>query len=208
MPERPPRTLPSGWLMAVALGGILQATPAAAHKLNVFAFAEGKTIRGEVYFRGRVPARNAKLTAFGPAGEKLAETTSDERGEFSFEARFHCDHRLVADSGDGHGTEFTVSAGELPDSLPLCQGHSGTAGGQSPQAAPPPDAAHTPLAIPKDEELKELIEVAVGKQVVALRRQLDRYEQRTRLRDILGGIGYILGLVGLAYYFLGLRKRG
>lgn len=44
-------------------------------------------------------------------------------------------------------------------------------------------------------------------EVAALRDQLHEYEQRVRLRDILGGIGYIVGIAGLAFYFLGVRCK-
>ena len=39
-----------------------------------------------------------------------------------------------------------------------------------------------------------------------LRRQLADYEQRTRLRDVLGGLGYLAGIAGVAFYFLGSRR--
>jgi nickel transport protein len=41
-----------------------------------------------------------------------------------------------------------------------------------------------------------LIEAAVARQILPLRRQLDEYEDRVRLHDILGGLGAILGLFG------------
>jgi hypothetical protein len=39
-----------------------------------------------------------------------------------------------------------------------------------------------------------------------LRRQLADYEQRIRLRDVLGGLGYLAGIAGVAFYFLGSRR--
>jgi nickel transport protein len=39
---------------------------------------------------------------------------------------------------------------------------------------------------------------SVQNQIAALREQLHEYESRIRLRDVLGGIGYILGLAGVA----------
>jgi nickel transport protein len=47
----------------------------------------------------------------------------------------------------------------------------------------------------------------IEKQVVKLREELVRYEDRVRLHDVLGGIGCILGLMGLTFYFLGVRRR-
>ena len=40
-------------------------------------------------------------------------------------------------------------------------------------------------------------------EIVRLEEQLMAYEDRLRLTDILGGIGYIVGITGAAYYYLG-----
>ncbi|MBN2477227.1 MAG: hypothetical protein JXB62_21645 [Pirellulales bacterium] len=48
---------------------------------------------------------------------------------------------------------------------------------------------------------------SVRNEIVELRRQLNQYEQTTRLRDVLGGIGYILGIAGVAFYFLSRRRK-
>ena len=42
-------------------------------------------------------------------------------------------------------------------------------------------------------------------EVAALRRQLAAYEQTTRVRDVLGGLGFLAGIAGAAFYFLGRR---
>jgi hypothetical protein len=42
-------------------------------------------------------------------------------------------------------------------------------------------------------------------EVATLRRQLAGYEQTTRIRDVLGGLGYLAGIAGAAFYFLGRR---
>ncbi|MFT3758920.1 hypothetical protein [Thauera sp.] len=39
-----------------------------------------------------------------------------------------------------------------------------------------------------------------------LREDIARLEQRIRLQDILGGIGYILGLAGLSAWFMARRR--
>lgn len=52
--------------------------------------------------------------------------------------------------------------------------------------------------------LENLITKAVAQQIRPLREQLNAYEDQVRLRDIVGGIGYIVGLAGLAMW---LRRR-
>ena len=197
-----------GLPLLLALGGILHGRDAFGHVVNVFAVVEGKTIRGEVYFRGGVAAQGAKVEAFDPQQRKLAEATTDEEGKFSLPVRFRCDHRLLAQAGEGHAGQYTVEAAELPDDLPLPDGGADTPRQEPPSPAASPAASDPPAARPGDAQLKQMIEAAVNQQVVPLRRQLDRFENTLRVRDVLGGIGYIFGIMGLLFFFLGRRNRG
>lgn len=179
------------WLLALS-GAMLLATPVLGHQIHVVAHARGAMIQGEAYFRGKIPARNVKVTALDPAGRIIGQTRTDEQGKFTLEAKYRCEHRLIVDTGDGHGAECTVAAGQLPDSLPT----------RSP-------ATHAHLSpnegrrSPADNQQLEVIRA----EVAALRDELKQYEQRTRIRDVLGGIGYIFGLSGIVFYFLGVRRK-
>jgi nickel transport protein len=185
------------------------AAPAAAHKLFVFASAEGATIHGKAYFQGNTPARGLAVTAFDPQGAELARTTTDDQGEFTLTAEFRCDHRLVVETLDGHGAEFPLRAEQLPADLPPRDEAAGPPQTQGEHSHPHAghshvhvgDSDHHPSSGPS-EELR-----ALRADVAALQEQLTRYENRTRLRDLLGGIGYILGLAGIAFYFLGVRRK-
>ncbi|MGD8267671.1 MAG: hypothetical protein PVF55_05850, partial [Desulfobacterales bacterium] len=61
---------------------------------------------------------------------------------------------------------------------------------------------------PTDTELKTLIEGALEKKLAPIRRQLAQLAQRPSLHDIIGGLGYIMGLVGLGAYMQSRRKSG
>ena len=147
-------------------------SPAFAHKINIFAYAEGKTITGSVYFSGGAKAKSVKVKIFGPDGKLLGETITDADGAFSFEAHASCNHTFVVETADGHIARYTVRADEL------------SAGGEG---APGSSAAI--------------------RQIALLRQELDRWEHTCRLRDVLGGIGYIFGIAGVAFYFLGRRRN-
>ena len=213
----PLESLPVKWVILILLGSLWHAAPAAAHKAVVFATVQGSTMEGEAYFRGGTPIRGAKVTVVGPDEQLLGETTTDEEGKFTLDVRLRCDHRLVVEAGEGHGAEYTVSADELPDDLPKPGAPAGLAGGERGQTGPAPPAegagepaaappAEKPAAVPDRQELEREI-AAVGKQIAALRKDLDKYKNQLRLQDILGGIGYILGIMGLAFYFLGVRRK-
>jgi nickel transport protein len=183
---------------------LLAPTPAWAHKLNVFVHVEGKTILGNAYFPGGTHAQNVSVVALDPAGKELGRTNTDEEGKFKLDARFRCDHRLIFDAGEGHGREYTVAAAKLPNGLPPRDGVPATI--DPPADAPlPPATKSIATTINDDTSLATKIDV-LKEQVVQLQEKISQSEERLWLRDILGGIGYILGLSGAAFYFLGSRR--
>jgi nickel transport protein len=188
-------------LLALAAVALL-AGPAAAHKLIVFASAEGATIHGKAYFQGGAPARGLAVTAFDPQGAELARTTTDEQGEFTLTAEFRCDYRLVVETLDGHGAEFPLQAEQLPADLPPRGETAAPPHPQGEHSHPHAGHSHPHPPVEPSEQLR-----ALRADVAALQEQLTQYENRTRLRDVLGGIGYILGLAGIAFYFLGVRRN-
>jgi nickel transport protein len=197
---------------ALVIALALFPVPAMAHKLNLFVNADGKTIHGEAYFRGHVPARGAKVVAWAPGGEKLGETTTDDDGKFTLAAAYRCDYKLVVDAGDGHGAEFTLPADQLPQDLPPL-GPSFAAGpAASPAATAPGDAgggepnSQRPTR-PTPAHASPNPDAAVSHELVELRREFNDFRQEVRWHDVLGGIGYIVGVAGIASYFLGLRRK-
>lgn len=186
------------------LVALCAATPAFAHKVVVFATVEGDTIRGEAYFRGGAPVERAKVTVLGPDRNLLGETTTDDEGRFTFPVRSRTSHTLIVDAGEGHGQEYTVTADELPDNLPEAPSTSEPATpGPTTTLEPKPDLAPAHV----DKVTLEARIDAVDKQVAAFRRDLNQYKSERRLQDVLGGVGYILGIMGVVFYFLGVKRK-
>jgi nickel transport protein len=202
--------------------GAISPSAAFAHRLNVTALVQGKNISGEAYYVDGSPARNAAVTALDPAGKTIGQATTDDQGRFSFPVRFRCDHRVVVEAGDGHAKTVTVSAKGIPGTVPAWDG---VPSASSPDAsAPPPTEMAADLTAQlaalqaQVAELRTLLVsqyikggpiqlAALEEQVGELRMEVARYENKVRLHDVLGGIGCILGLMGLAFYFLGVRRR-
>jgi nickel transport protein len=64
-----------------------------------------------------------------------------------------------------------------------------------------------PAAAPLPAEIEKAFEKALDKKLAPIRRTLaEMQEQKVRLTDVLGGLGYIFGLAGAAAYFK--RKPG
>jgi nickel transport protein len=161
----------------------------------VVGVGEGASIVGEVYYGGaKVPG--AKVEIFAPDGEKLGETFTDDQGRFVFVAKYKCEHKVVVTDG-GHRAVETVRAEDLPDTLPA----------YGAEAAAEKAADPGSIAGIDTRELAGIVEDAVARRVFPLERELQDLKDEVRLHDILGGIGYIVGFAGLAFYFLGVRRR-
>jgi nickel transport protein len=193
--------------MLLTLLAVLLPFAAQAHGLSVFARADGVVIEGLVYYQGMAPARAAHVTVFDPEGVPLTETVTDDQGRFAFQAARRVDHRIVADLNDGHRAEFSVPAAQLSAALPET----------SPERPLPPKSlssgagagveAAAVAAQAEPAALDAMVDAAVARHVGPLREQIAAYEDKIRWHDVLGGIGYIVGLSGLACYFLA-RRRG
>lgn len=176
-------------LVAVVL--LLWAAPAQAHKLRLFVTVEGTALVGSAYFSGGGKAMGGAGMAQAPDGSVLERFATAEDGSFRLTARARMDHILSVDSGDGHVATVVVAAEELPASLPM-----GPASRGRDAAAPdlPPGTG------------MEAVEAAVARQIRPLRQQLDAYEDKVRLHDVLGGIGTIFGVFGIAAWIAARRR--
>jgi nickel transport protein len=202
-------------LVCIALG----AQTSQAHKVRIFAWAEGNTIHGETSFSGSRKPKNAEIQVLDQANQEVLLTTkTDGQGKFSFTvppkaAAQHLDLLLVVNSGEGHRGQWPLPAAEyLADQA----GQAETPKTSLPAAGKKrPDTVNiSPLTmvqapVPTDEEtLRKIIDRELEKKLAPIKEMLARNsEHKVTLRDILGGIGYILGLAGMAAW-AGSRKRG
>ncbi len=89
-----------------------------AHKLNVFAHADGAAIAGRAYFSGDIAARQIDVIARDATGREIDRTKTDDEGKFTLPVRMRTDYHLTAETADGHAASYVVSAAELPCNLP------------------------------------------------------------------------------------------
>jgi nickel transport protein len=175
-------------LSRLLLAVVLLPGLAAGHGLGLFAAADGPFIDGEVHFAGGHAATDVRIEVHDGQGGLLAELTPDAAGRFHYRAQAPVDHRIVADSADGHRAEWVVHAGELAPGFAAAAGE-GTAAAEAGQRLSP--------------ALSAAIEQAVARQLRPLREELAAARSRAGLRDVLGGLGWIAGVAGLALWWRG-----
>lgn len=190
---------------------LLWSVPAHAHKVTIFAWVEGDMVHTQSKFSGGRRVKNAPVEVYDARGRKLLEGRTDDRGEFTFKSPGKGPLRIVLIAAMGHKAHWTLSAKELagsaqpsataspPQTAPAVETHSSA---DSAPAAPALSNAElqatVQTAVEKalDKKLKPVIELLVGAQ-----------NPDPSFKDIVGGLGYILGLVGVGAYF-NYRRRG
>ncbi len=189
-------------------------SPAHAHKVKIFASVEADIISGYGYYTSSARAKNVAVNFIGPDGNTFQRIKTDDKGEFEVKARYRTDTLISLSTGDGHGAKWLITADEFPADLPgypLANGEDSAVDIPGENAAPshvhaakqqPSDGAAEIIPLLR-RELRPLQE-----QINQLRAQIDLQEEKKQFQDILGAIGYILGLTGIGFYIAAKRRRG
>ena len=195
---------------------VLLPLTANAHKLRIFAWPEADIIYGETAFSGDRKPKNAEITVQNAANHTvLLSIRTDEQGKFSFTVpqkavAEHLDLLLVVNAGEGHRGEWPMPAAEY---LNL----SSTPKTMSVTESPPTvtqkvlsSAAETATTVVIDEQLLRRIvaEELENKLTPLVRILAESKDNSPDLQDILGGIGYILGLAGLFAWLKAKKDNG
>jgi nickel transport protein len=203
-------------LIAVAL--FSAATAAMAHKVKCFAAADGAKVAGYAWMSGGARPKGVPFKVMDPSGAVLLEGKTDGKGEFSFVPPKHCDLTIIVYAGPGHEGKFTIRADELPDAD--AESASADSADSAEKGARAEPASSKPAAAPSAAErspvsaisvsgnnIGELVERAVSKQIAPLRAELAEFEDRETFRDVFAGLGYIAGIAGAAFFFLGTKRK-
>jgi len=176
--------------------------PAVAHKVTIFAWVEGDKIFTESKFSGGKRVKRGEVIVYDLTGKQLLEGKTDDRGEFSFKIPKRTGMKVVLRAGMGHRGEWTIPASELggapgPNSEPAASKKTGSRMLELQETTP-----HISL-----EQIRTVVEQALDQRLKPVMKILvESREHGPTFRDIFGGIGYILGLVGVAAYFNYRRK--
>jgi len=160
------------------LAVLLTANTAFAHKVIVFGYVEGDTVYTESKFSGGKKAQNSRITVYDSQGEKLAEGRTDLNG-----------HRAEWVIPKAEFDEAPAAHPVSDDHLPL---NTAAQSSESPPVVP----------VLTLDDVRTAVAVELEKKIKPVRLMLmENQNQGPSLQDILGGIGYILGLMGIVAYF-------
>lgn len=179
-------------LMLVALS----AGRASAHRVYVFAWTEGDRVHTESYFSSNKKVNGGRVQVFDLAGHQLLEGKTDPEGLFTFKKPGREALKITVEASMGHRGEFIL---ERPEDT--------ASGNAPPQPVPREEMSAQPVA-GDAATLRALLLEVLDSRLQPLHREIAelRKEKEPGLREIAGGIGYILGIMGLAMYLRSRRR--
>lgn len=170
-----------------------------AHKVNLFAYVDGNTVVTDSGYSRSKRVHDGIIEVYDAAtGTMLLSGQTDDNGKFDFEipAQARADKTnllLRLKAGTGHQAEWTVKYDEY-----------GAVKG--PFAAAEPNHGHKQVAVPQDQADSSEVEAIVRRELEPVKRMLaDMSQPGPSVTEIVGGIGYILGLFGIVAY---MKSRG
>jgi len=173
---------------------------AEAHKIRVFAWQEGDTVFVEARFSGARPAKNVSVSIEdAESHQQLLTGETDTDGNFSFilSKSYPAQLDVIVDGGDGHRGKWSHSV-ESETTVADTDTIEAT-GIQPPNIQATGDAGLQNISM---EQLENVLEKVVDKKLGPIKKTLaETRDQGPSIQDILGGVGYIIGLAGIAAYF-------
>lgn len=183
-----------------------------AHRVVLFAYTEGDMVFTESYFNDGKRCQHSRIEVYDSLGNKLLEGKTDTKGEFSFKPPKREDLRIVLTASMGHRDEYVISKGELPS------GVEERVRGSEPQEAvgkvfpaekggeeETPSSQLTRLEM---EQIRTVVEEALDEKLKPIMRLLGKQQEvGVSFIGVLGGVGFIFGIMGIILYLKSRRGR-
>jgi nickel transport protein len=214
------------WMLLGMLAVLGVSVPAHAHKILVFGYLEGDRVHLEGYFADGKKAGNSQVEVFSTDGRKIFEGKTDEQGAFTFPAPDVPEIHVVLTGSMGHRAECVVDLegkGPSGETAPALRSKPSEETGKADAAAvaaksPPRPPAEIPGPDPRgdvdmpavgEDRIRAIIAEELDRKLFPIHRELVLLKQeKTSLPDIIGGIGYIAGIMGIILYFKVRRGSG
>ncbi|MCA9438943.1 MAG: hypothetical protein KC978_24370 [Candidatus Omnitrophica bacterium] len=193
-------TCTSAYLLGLAL-----LTASQAHNLEAEIAVDNIQFTVRAFFEDGTPARSASAEVIAPDGQVLAEGVTDSEGRFTFSDELKGKIEVAVEDNTGHREVFPLSPaaialaikGEATE-LEHTHGegghhHSGDTEGDHDHGEEETDHLHgdDPISEAAPEKGLVLTQDARGGQT----------------NRVISGLGYVLGITGILFYFLGYKQK-
>ncbi len=197
-----------------ALWLVFSQEQALAHKATIFAWIEGDTIHTQSKLSGGKPVKGGEVIVFNQEGVPLLKGQTDNNGMFSFTIPQKTELKIVLKASMGHQAKWSI----LPEEM----GGSGSASNTSETAQMAPvkksmdskdietyekSSKRVDVGLSREDNQKIIDDDLEKKLAPVLDKMAKTYDQEPGLTEIIGGIGYIIGLVGVALVVINRRRK-
>lgn len=174
-----------------------------AHKVNLFVFREGEKVSGEGYFANGAPCMKCAIEVYTLKGKKIAQTTTDEKGRFEVRIKEKEPLLVRLIAGEGHLAEEKLEGSIEGASNDKTK--ENITKKESFDLQNKKDVENIKINNSKNVEidremLKGVVKEVLSEELGSFKEnflELKKDLNRVMFQDIIGGIGYIIGVLGL-----------
>ena len=195
-------------ILMVSLVATTLTSAALAHRVNIFAWLERDTVHVEGFFAGKKQARHALVEVFDSSGTLLLSGRTDDKGKFSFKIPQKTTLKIVLDAGLGHKNSFTLPESDMMEVANSADEVQQVLQTKADVAEPKMSAIAAGQAIVESNvdsnshQLEVMIDQALDRKLAPVIELIrDSRQEGPRFTEVVGGLGYIFGLMGVALYF-------
>ncbi|GAB6100386.1 hypothetical protein JCM16358_22650 [Halanaerocella petrolearia] len=187
-----------GILLIVVMLSIV--TPVLAHRVVTYAYLKGEQVIVEGAFGDGSPVIEGQVKVYNLQGDLINQGQTNQQGIYKFKLSKKAKLKIVLVAGAGHRAEYQLSKEDLPN--------LGKSDIQQIEETVSKEAKQQADQI-SEEKLRVVIQEELAKQLAPLRRKVAKFETERRpgVTEVIGGIGYIFGLMGLVFYFKTKREN-
>ena len=192
----------SRFLPLLVLTTVLVSQTALAHRLIVFGWVDGEQVITQSRFSNRKAVKGGDISVFDIEGNQILNGKTDSRGRFAFRIPGKKPLKVLLTTSPGHQARWLLSEADLATATTT----SKHASFHENEALTDNETFSTPVNQDEDcscqrEDIESAIEKSIDRKLSPVLEYIaESQNSPVSIKDVLGGIGYIIGLVGLAAY--------
>ena len=172
-----------------------------AHKISAFVDVEDGNVSLVSYFSDGTPAKNAKVTVYDSKGNVVLTGKTNKEGEFDFKIKKNGNYKAVVLAELGHRAVVNFSVGSAGTSAGLSNEKSSNSQSTSEVTSTKPVQTTIPA---------ETVRKVLREELQPIHRELLKLEEKEEsisYKDVIGGLGWIVGIFGAAMFGYCYRRR-
>lgn len=198
----------------VFLFNVLFHVPSFAHNVTIFAWVDGDNVHTQSKFSGGEMVHGGDVIVLDSKGTHLHKGKTDENGIFSFKIPRKTELKVILKTSMGHMAVWKIPAREVKGSVmesnisSIVENASVETNSGSKEIKTGGKVVELTTMKLGREEIEEIIDASLDRKLTPIIDMIGKiYYHEPGFTEIIGGIGYIVGLVGVALYFSSRRKK-